>query len=199
MKLTYNYFLSNSSNNLTKKVLEEYVKFPDSQCGGPLFFIIMMNVLLTHTESASEALIKNLRNLNLQKLTGKNVDKAVSLAWGAIQRLTNVNCLPQDIVSILISVFQTSSVDAFNATFCSVETTRCVALATQGTGIAMPTITADQVLSLAGSTYRLIIEEGAWTGSSTPGESVFPAKTGSVTPKKKICWNCGSNKHLLPG
>lgn len=196
LKLTFNYFQNNVADDLCQKANEEYNRFPISQRGGPLFFIIMMNLLLSNTDAASEALVKRLRNLDLSKVQGEDVDKVVSLSRGAIIRLQHIQKLPADIVSILIDIFQTSSVPDFNSIFKMVESQRLISQAASTTGAIGPgaALTYDQILNMASTTYRALVEKDAWSGADTKGESIFKATGGK---KENVCWNCGKN-HLLP-
>jgi hypothetical protein len=54
-KLTLDYMKNNVNENLWNKVLEKYKTFQEKQKGGPLFFKLMMNQLLSNTESAAKA------------------------------------------------------------------------------------------------------------------------------------------------
>ena len=105
LKLMYNYFVNNVLEDLLSKVLERYSTYQEIQQGGPLFFIIMMNILLSNTKSASKALVSQLHNLCLTKFVGEDIDKVVSLAQGAMRCLANMNCLPNNIMTILLSIF----------------------------------------------------------------------------------------------
>jgi hypothetical protein len=117
LKLTYNFFQNNVEDDLFEKVFEQYDGMKQEQKGGPLFFIIMMNILLSHTEEAALALNERGRKFKLTILPGENVDKAVSLLRGALKRLKSIDKIPQDIIRVLIAVMQTSSVEEVNATF----------------------------------------------------------------------------------
>jgi hypothetical protein len=52
------YMKNNVTENLWNKVLEKYKPFQEKQKGGPLFFKLMMNQLLSNTESAAKALVE---------------------------------------------------------------------------------------------------------------------------------------------
>jgi hypothetical protein len=49
LKLTLDYMKNNVTENLWNKVLEKYKPFQEKQKGGPLFFKLMMNQLLSNT------------------------------------------------------------------------------------------------------------------------------------------------------
>jgi hypothetical protein len=182
---------------LFEKVFKQYDEMKQEQKGGTLFFIIMMNILLSHTEEAALALNGWVRNFRLTNLQGKNVDKAVSLLRGAMKRLKSINKDPEDILRVLISVMQTSSVDDFNATFHNLEKVCLILNALHRSGERLIT-QAGELFGLAETTYGSFVEAGTWTGASTTGsESTCVAQDGATAPPKvKVCWNCGGN-HLL--
>jgi hypothetical protein len=53
LQLTYDFFQNNVSEDLSMKISETYKTFKAGKQGGPLFFILMMNHLLTDTEEAA--------------------------------------------------------------------------------------------------------------------------------------------------
>jgi hypothetical protein len=57
LHLTYDFFQNNVTNDLFLKVSKTYDKFPRSQRGGPLFFILMLNQLLADTKDFNAAFI----------------------------------------------------------------------------------------------------------------------------------------------
>jgi hypothetical protein len=54
LQLTYTFFSKNVSDDLWMKVSKTYEGFPAGQQGGPLFFILMMNHLLSDTEEGQD-------------------------------------------------------------------------------------------------------------------------------------------------
>lgn len=56
LKLTYVYFQSNVSEELWEKTFETHDEYDSKYKGGPLFFIIMINKLLSNTEEAAATL-----------------------------------------------------------------------------------------------------------------------------------------------
>ena len=90
----------------------------------PLYFILLMNQLLSQTEEAVLALQVCLKKLNLKNIPGENVDKAIRLARAAILRLETFNKTPEDLVRNLLKSFQTTSVASFNEVFRHMEKQR---------------------------------------------------------------------------
>jgi hypothetical protein len=115
--LTYTFFQNNVTGDLLLKVSETYDKYPCSEHGGPLFFILMLNQLLVDTEEAAASLQKCVKDFKISNIEGKKVRKVVSLLRGAVTRLTYIKKVPKDFPKILLQVMQTSSVDSFNENF----------------------------------------------------------------------------------
>lgn len=187
LNLTYKFFENNCSPSLFEKVSETYDSYTEEEKGGPLFFVIMINAIMSQTEEASLSLQTRLKRLDLKDIPGENVDKAVGLLRAVIRRLKIFNRLPEDIVRTLLRIFQTSSVPAFNNVFANMEQQRLLNQVTNGLA-DKGLLTLDNIFKVAGSFYQLMREESQWTGESTLGTdgSIFLSRT---------CWNCGGTGH----
>ena len=84
---------------LWTRVHETYQSFPVSQHDGPLMFIIMMKLLVSHLEWAMKHLVEMVKNLKILKVKDKNIHCIISL------------------IMKVLSVLQMSSVAAFNHHF----------------------------------------------------------------------------------
>jgi ferredoxin-fold anticodon binding domain-containing protein len=178
LQLTYDYFQQNVSDDLWMKVCETYDQYQASEQGGPLFFILMMNHLLSDTEEAASSLVLKITDFKITNVRGEDIYKVVSLLRGACNRLKHINKLPEDIVKTLLTVFQTSSVDSFNETFHLLQKTRKHAAVLSQTG-SLPSLTTDKIFKLAESDYRDMLQDSLWTGvTTTTGASTFAAGDG---------------------
>ena len=189
---THQFFEMNVAQELAEKINEVYMQYPRESRGGPLYFVLLMNQLLSQTEEAVLALQSRLKKLDLKNIPGENVDKAISLARAAIIRLDTFNKTPEDLVRSLLKTFQTTSVPSFNEIFKHMEKQRLLSQALSGITKPQDELTAAGIFRVASSQYRLLWEEGSWTGVRTKGEAIFSA-TG-----KGVCWNCGNHDHQLP-
>jgi hypothetical protein len=151
-----------------------------------------MRQLLSQTEEAVLALQVRLKKLNLKNIPGENVDKAISLARAAILRLETFNKTPEDLVRNLLKSFQTTSVTSFNEVFRHMEKQRFL---DQALGGGMDKLTPTGIFNVASAQYRLLWEEGEWTGVRTQGEAVC---NNHVKGARGVCWNCGNADHQLP-
>ena len=199
LKLTYAFFQSNVSEELWEKTFETYDEYPRECKGGTLFFIIMINLLLSNTEEAALTLQERVKNFKLTNLPGEDVTRAISLLKGAIRRLIHVKRKKigkdddwfLEITRQVMKVMQTSSVPEFNSLFNQLDQQRTIAQVLDVTGSKHAAITYDQVFALAQQRYVQMSELGTWTGTTTKGsESAFTNKA------KFECFNCGGNHSL---
>ena len=86
LNVTYNFMKNNVSDGLWEKTFEKYDQYKASEQGGPLFFILMLNVLLSNTAEAARTLETRFKNFKITSLRGEDIDRAVSLLRGALKR-----------------------------------------------------------------------------------------------------------------
>ena len=79
--------------------------------GGPLFFDLMMQIIIRTTNKATRKLINRIKNLNISKTCSKNVLQATSLIRRAITCLGTRT--PSDINDIILRIYQTISYTHF--------------------------------------------------------------------------------------
>jgi hypothetical protein len=77
----------------------------------------MSNQFISNTEKAGRALLLRLENLAISDIPAENGKTAVSQIRGGIERLTQIKKVPDDLTGKLLRIFQTISVDNFNASF----------------------------------------------------------------------------------
>lgn len=85
--------------------------------GGPLYFKILMDKLVTHVKSVAQALINSIKNFKICDLKGEDISLAITRFRDAQDRLHAVLMLPHDLEQIFVAVYQTSTVAAFNDMF----------------------------------------------------------------------------------
>ena len=176
----------NTDEKLWAKCLEEYEEFHPLQQGGPLMFLLILTRIQNNSESAITHLIDKVTKLKISKLTGKNVNTAVSLIKATYQVLLSVSTshrlyVPDDWNLVILKVFQTSSVPAFNEIFKDEEK---LALCDADKYGGQPTYsTVSQTLNQATKSYHRMLLEDKWVkAKATPALSAptssFPPRTG---------------------
>jgi hypothetical protein len=193
LKLTLDYMKNNVTENLWNRVLEKYKPFQEKQKGGPLFFKLIMNQLLSNTESAAKALVERAEKYNIGIIQGEEVTKVTSQIASAINHLRQIGKLPQDTTITLLTIMQTSSVDEFNKIFAAIEVQKTLDDLNQSSTAYVKCFnyTADDIISVDEAHYLKLFEKGQWTGASTKGQdSAFAAQQWSNAKFQK-CHNCG--------
>jgi len=202
LRWTYMFFRNHTSDDLFDRVYNRYKRYPEKEQGGPLFFILLINQLLSNTAAAAESLRTRVENFQLNTLQGEDVDQANLILRGALNRLEHVNKMPDHVELTLTRIMQTSSVPEFNEIFHYMELQHEAEDEINVTGIATkPFRTVDQILTKAVAKYRLLVEENKWNSNGTTGKSVFLAKgikdaSSFQTKFQVICWNCGGGHGL---
>jgi hypothetical protein len=200
LKVTLEYLVNNTDENLVLKINETYLSHPVEERGGPLFFKLLMDLLQNNSAEAAEYLVNVVKNLKILSFDGENVLKVVSLIRGAVKRLTNLkdargqSALPTDLADHLLDVFQTSSVEDFNSLFKHFRLQSKIATFRAKSG-SSGTPTIDEILQFAENQYHLMKSTGKWTGvDAKSNETFFVAALQAATAtgtKFTICFNCG--------
>jgi hypothetical protein len=204
--LTAKFLQNNVADKPWEKCYERYAKYEPIELGGPLFFRVMLLQLVSNSEDAGRALLTRLENLSISDVPGENIEKAVSQIRGAIERLKHIKRLPEDLIPKLLKIFQTTSVDDFNASFSLLEKQRMLnSFATStggGNSLKLSLFGAteaeipDKLCNLAESLYVAKVETGEWSGAKTKGKK--SAFVTDATPHSgPTCWNCGTPGHTL--
>jgi hypothetical protein len=199
LKVTLEYLVNNTNENLVLKINETYLSYPVEERGGPLFFKLLMDLLQNNSAEAAEYLVNVVKHLKISNFDGENILKVVSLIRGAVKRLTNLkdatgqSALPKDLANHLLDVFQTLSVNDFNSLFKHFRLQSQIATFHSKSAAGTPTI--DEILQFAETQYHLMKSTGKWTGvSAKANKTVFLLALQAATTtgtKFTICFNCG--------
>jgi hypothetical protein len=186
LELTYTFFQNNVSKDLWMKVSKTDEGYSTGEKGGPLFFILMMNHLLSDTEEAASSCEEG-QDFQVNKVVGEDISKAVSLLCGAINWLTSIHKLPDDIVKIFLQVFQTTSSEEFNLTFNLLKKQCKHSAVLRQTGPSIG-ITTTNIFTMAESKYRNMLQDNKWSRVTTTGDVAFHAGMGKDHFKPKCLW-----------
>ena len=199
LKLTQQYLLNNVDEDLAAKTLEDYEEFQPAEQGGPLFFLIMLQNLLSNSREAALHLENKIKTLKILTVKGEDISKVVSHLRGALRRLIQMSQWDRsnpshsrffiDMNLSLLKVFQTTSVDEFNNLFASYQTSMELKDLQLKVSVATFTKPPDpfDVFTVASSKYLTMVKQSQWTGVNTSGtESVFLG--GDAVLQR--CFNC---------
>jgi hypothetical protein len=105
--------LASCEEDLQVKILSTTSILHPSEQSGPVYFKIMMNHVMATSESAMRTVQDVLRGLKLSDFDGENVSDAVGAIRGLTEQLTNNNALPGDVVEIVSTIMQATTVSEF--------------------------------------------------------------------------------------
>eukprot|EP00957_Ditylum_brightwellii_P001420 111081-Ditylum_brightwellii.AAC.2 len=84
---------------------------------GPILFYIMMEIFSSMSAKAKWALITCMKKLSLYNFDEEDVDALLTIILGIIKRLKMLNTVPEDMSRIVIFIYKTCSVEAFQCMF----------------------------------------------------------------------------------
>ena len=199
LKLTQQYLINNVDEDLAAKTLEDHEEFTPAEQGGPLFFFLMLQNLLSNSREAALHLENKIKTLKISTVKGEDISKVVSHLRGALRRLIQMSQWDRsnpshsrffiDMNLSLVKVFQTTSVDEFNNLFASYQTSMELKDLQLKVSVATFTKPPDpfDVFSVASAKHLDMVKRGLWTGINTSGtESVFLG--GDAVLRR--CFNC---------
>ena len=107
--------LNSCDTDLKAKIIESVYKLPIEHRGAIVTFKLMMNHVISTTNSSLRNIINHMNNLRLTHFDGENVSEAVSYFRSARTILRNNNYEPLDIDDIIFTCFKDLSTQEFNS------------------------------------------------------------------------------------
>jgi hypothetical protein len=121
LQLSYLMLQEHTDHSLHTKILEIYDKWTDEYKGGPLYFKLLMDFLVSDLQSVADSIIKHIQSYKIRDVKGEDVSVSVTLLRNGCDRLHSVHRLPNDMPRTLVQVFQTTSNGDFNRYFAAAE------------------------------------------------------------------------------
>ena len=146
--------------DLRDKVIERLLSVPEEESGDPLFFFFLLNEITSFSDEAVLAMERRVTTMSLKDIPGENVSTTISRLRTAIVRLSLLDKLPSEIITKLITIFQTSSVPDFNDLF------RLLLLQRKASRGGMSVHSIEDDLVIATNTYRELVDNKVWSGVS---------------------------------
>ena len=173
-----NKVLNSCSITLQEKIEESVMNMEPHHKTGPIYFKLMMDLILSSTPVSMRAAIRRLENLTLKEFKDESVMPAVSLIRGAVAMMDNNEATPSDIHEIVLRLMKTSSTDEFNTYVTTLGTAR---------ELGIKEMTLEQMLLKIQNKYKELVDNENWS-FGTNDEAVFNT---NVT-----CWNCNKSGHV---
>lgn len=178
---------------------------------GPLLFILLTNELLLSSEETTKGLHDQLKTYNISKtVPGENI-KNVSATLQSVSRriwLSRHSSLPSGYIDTIISIYQTTSVPAFNNQFQQISTARTAEVASariaSQSAKALPVsvytndlATVQLLTNMADQFYDSYSQNGTWSMHvKTKASTAQVTQQALSTNNPVTCFNCGKSHHL---
>jgi hypothetical protein len=121
MNWSYLHFKNDVNDNLYNDVIKAFLKHEKKQRGGPLFFKLLVDTLLTSNETSLLSLESTIKQFNIAKDGLDDIPETIKmLEAGSLTILamrddgSERSPLPERYVVDLFKIFQTTSVPLFN-------------------------------------------------------------------------------------
>jgi hypothetical protein len=161
---------------------------------------LILSLLLESSEQALEHLLTVLRELDISKIPGEDIEQ-VALLMKSTYRVLKASLMktrsyvPADFVKMIFNILLTCTVPEFTHPLQAKRDE--IQLQADMTGSRPDWPSVSQLLLLAVNMYQRLKASGIWAGGKTG--TAFPAETAppqANRPHKPRCWNCG-DEHLL--
>ena len=203
LNFTYEMLRKNTADELWLKCQEDYEEFSPAQRGGPLMLFLILRRIQDVSEAAIDHVKVAVTHLKIREIPGENVDKAVSLIKAAYSlfRSASSPChsyIPDDFNKTILTVFQTSSVHAFNNAF-KQELTDAQHLADKtGKVVEWPSIS--ELTKMATAIYHRLLASNRWHATTQTRKKALlgagtPAQAQPRDTSQMKCFNCGELGH----
>ena len=195
MILSYAIIVNHMGDQLKDSCLRSYNTFPIEQRGGPLLFKIMMDQLMSGSETALAALVATVKKYNIATDAADGARQAIKVLTAASSAAaamrpvgSGVDPYPSGWVETNIKVLGTTSVEEFNGSM-----KRLLQDAEHNRKLKVTSIVTNDeaglraVFEFATTTLTDLISSGQWASSTASNDkaSSFTARTDA-----KRCFNC---------
>ena len=173
--------------------------------GGPITFVILMEIILSMSSDAFNELYRYIQNLDIKSYEGEDINEVVRNLRVNLRRLyactSKGYLVPPTVGTDLIKVFQTTSCVKFNEVFAALKVQALIqsnarTVPTPGGNWRTARVTPryKDILRIAEATYNEYKDEWVAEGTqNNPGQHGFNA----MNKGGKTCHKCGSNQHLM--
>ena len=125
MEWSLAYFEKTTESALYSRVYGDMLRFDKEAHGGPLFFHLICNETSTTKESNRRAMITIIKTYRIKiSCKGEVISDVVDLFRAITDTMSAIHddCLPEDYVQQIITIFTTTSVPDFNQLFEKLKT-----------------------------------------------------------------------------
>jgi hypothetical protein len=175
--------------NDTDKLFNSYNK---KERGGPLFFKLLTNAVLSANEDSLAALESTIKNYNIAEDGKDDVPEAIKILQAGSKLITAMRDdgsskpnLPDKFVVNLITVLCTTSVDVFNKKMEAYQGSLELALLVDSSKKINTPIILNKVFTVARNYHKELFDDGIWET-----QVLSKAKSTFSSFWRNRCWNC---------
>jgi hypothetical protein len=207
------YFENNVDSSLYARIHAKLLTYEERCRGGPLFFKLLNDETTTNSDANKKALVVIVDTYKIKShCKGEVIPDVIDLFKSITDTVHALHddSLPDEYVDKLISIFTTTSVEAFNDLFESLKKqlfasqlqasiTSSLIVPSAGTSTLTNNLEgAMYVLDYAAKAYYTLSQKGSWDKclQQVPGESALITPTDDSTFTSNTCFNCGGTHHL---
>jgi hypothetical protein len=192
MNWSYLHFKNHANDNLYNDVNKAFLKHDKKERGGPLFFKLLVDILLSSNETSLSSLESTIKKFNIAKDGMDDIPETIkTLEAGSLTILamqddgSERSPLPEKYVVDLFKVFQTTSVPLFNDKMAALHANLDLHRLTRKEKSLNTINNLESIFEIASNYYTELFNEGVWTQATLESaESTF-----NVFWKNR-CWNC---------
>ena len=165
--------------------------------GGPITFVILMEIILSMSSDAFNELYRYIQNLDIKSYEGEDINEVVRNLRVNLRRLyactSKGYLVPPTVGTDLIKIFQTTSCEKFNAVFAALRVQALIQSNARLGSSSKTTPKYKDILRIAEATYNEYKDEWIVEAKQhNPGQHGFNA----MNQGGKTCHKCGSTQHL---
>jgi hypothetical protein len=191
MNWSYLHFKNHVNDNLYNDVNKAFLKYEKKQRGGPLFFKLLVDTLLSSNETSLSSLESTIKQFNIAKDGKDDIPESIkTLEAGSltIRAMRDDGSerppLPEKFVIDLFQVFQTTSVPQFNDKMKALHANLDMHRLTRKEKTLNTIENLEGIFDMASDYYTELFDEGIWTQAT-----IESAKSSFIFWKNR-CWNC---------
>jgi hypothetical protein len=191
MNWSYLHFKNHVNDNLYNDVNKAFLKYEKKKRGGPLFFKLLVDILLSSNETSLSSLESTIKNFNIAKDGMDDIPETIkTLEAGSLTIRamrddgSERSPLPEKFVIDLFKVFQTTSVPLFNEKMKALHLNLDMHRLTRKEKTLNTIDNLEGIFDMALDYYTELFNEGIWT------QATLESAKSSFIFWKNRCWNC---------
>ena len=176
--------LNSCSDALKDKIMEATAHLPNSEQGGPVFWKVLMDLVIATSETAMRRIINKIATVKLSDFNGEDVTQCATFLRSSYTLLKNHDRIQVDMIYLLFQTLRECSTPYFVRRVEYCEQNRLSKIG------GYDLISYEDLLNEFQILYADLIGRNGWEAKTTENQgSAFNVE------RKLSCWNCGVDGH----